>query len=457
MSRKNLNTKETIFALSSGSLPCAVAVIRISGPSSFEICQKIFVPFKNESFVKERSLLYGKVIDAKSQSTIDRVLLLSFVAPHSFTGEDCIELQTHGSIAVVEAIQNLLVEQGARPAEKGEFSYRAFLNGKTSLLDLENLADTFLVSDSLGLSRIYDRKEGSLQKEIDQLRDSLLGVQAILDTAVDFSDEYSNVIKASIPHLEKVTHECSEIIQRYNSVCRVGASPRMILLGKPNAGKSSLFNSLLGRYRAIVNEQPGTTRDVIEEDLEIQGQRWKLVDTAGIREAESAAESEGLLLGNDYLKSSQLWILVIDGSEPFPEEAIGWLKSNPEVPRLIVLNKSDLGIKAVVPLQSEKVCSLSAKTGEGISDFWRFLEGTIQSMRRDSEKPLPTAVQVGKLRHVRGKIKELLDTIKKETLVPPEYLAEINRESMNELALVVGEVSTDEVLGRVFSEFCIGK
>ncbi|MFM8270442.1 MAG: tRNA uridine-5-carboxymethylaminomethyl(34) synthesis GTPase MnmE [Pseudomonadota bacterium] len=454
MLRKNLGTTKTIFALASGRLPCAVAIEKLSGRDAFDIARKMFRPHSGANLESKRSMVTGTLFDLRGKK-IDDCLALCFVAPHSHTGEDSIEFHCHGSEPIIRKVEEVLLELGATPAQPGEFSYRAHLNGKVSTTEVEDLGDVYLAKDSVDLDRIYSRKDGSLALRIQNLRENLLKTQAILDTAVDFSEEYSAVVAQAKAPLIQTIHECSEITQRYSRFRSGAAVSRLVIAGKPNAGKSSLFNALLGRYRAIVHEEAGTTRDVIEEDVEIGGRRWKLVDTAGFRESGETREREGIELGESFLSAAAFWILVVDGSAGISSEEENLIEKYGSRAHLVVWNKKDLS-QWSSPDQKwygGSVLPLSAKTAEGIKDLWERLEEELS--KKDSQGPLPTAVEHQRLEKALALVRELLVRLEKNEL--PEYLAEINREATRTLESVVGEVGTEDVLDRVFGEFCIGK
>ena len=453
MWRSQLDTSQTIFALISGALPSAVAVIRLSGPSSFSLADKIL----STPLPRERGMRMATLRDPDREKKIDDILALTFVAPDSFTGEDVIEFQCHGSLPIVRKVERILVSLGARPAERGEFSYRALLNGKLAVSDVENLGDVFLARDESDLQKIYSRRDGSLENQIQHLRSELIRVQAILDTAVDFSEEYSTAVQHAHEPISRVIQATTEIIHRYSSFVEGASVPRLVIAGRPNAGKSSLFNGLLCRYRAIVNESPGTTRDVIEEDVELNGKPWKIVDTAGLRETEHEMEREGIELGSQYLAASQFWLFVVDGTKRFSDEEIRLWEAHRSTPHLVVWNKSDLGEWLAPPdfLSKTSVVAASAVGGQGIPQLWETIGRMTEGLRLGGEGPLPTAVQASRLQFVLtglGKLQRELDA-----RTPPEYLAERNRGLIGLLGGVFGEVSTEDVLDRLFKEFCIGK
>lgn len=452
MWQKNLDLSQTIFALTTGPLPTAVAGVKLCGPDSFTIAAKIFAPTSGV-FTKKRDLWVGTLRDLGGKK-IDHIVLLSFISPHSHTGEDSIEFHCHGSVPIVSRLQQVLLDLGARPAERGEFSYRAHLNGKMSPEELETLGDLYLARQVTDLDRIYARKDGALEAQIAGLRQQLIRLQAILDTAVDFSEEYSAVTHQAFEPIEGVIRGCSEVIHRYSQFKNGENTPKLVLAGKPNAGKSSLFNALLCRYRAIVHEEPGTTRDVIEEDIEVDGRRWKLVDTAGTRENTAGAEREGIALGADFLASSHYWILVVDGTEGLTSAERGLLATYASIPHLIAWNKKDLPAWQS-PERDQRAIAVSAKGGDGLAQLWDVLRTALARVESPETGPLPTAVQCARLRRVVGQLEEMHAELKNN--VPPEFIAEKNRAVLGHLTSVIGEVGTEDILDRVFNDFCIGK
>lgn len=455
---RDFDKKDTIFALVSGKLPSAVGVVRLSGPESFEIAKKLFIARNGREIQKRRELCVGALRDILGKK-IDDILLLTFVAPNSLTGEDVIELHCHGSVPIIENVRKVLGELGARAAERGEFSYRAYLNGKMKPSDLEALGDIFLATNAVDLRRIYERRDGSVERFVGSIRTRLLDLQAILDTAVDFSEEYQSVVQRAFKACDESIHECSKAIHRYSSFKDGAIVPRIVITGRSNAGKSSLFNALLGRYRAIVHEHPGTTRDAIEEDIEVASRRWKLVDTAGLRAMVGEVERQGLSLGSDFLGAASLWILVVDGTLGLGTQERELLSQHGTKSHIIVWNKKDLkewGSPEPDVMIPDPPCLVSAKTGEGIEILWGIIEERLESLESgDDDIPMPSRVQVARLERVVATLRELCHECRLD--VPPEFLAEKNRMILRQLEYVIGEVTVEDVLDRIFAEFCIGK
>ncbi len=450
VNRQVLDLQDTIFALASGPLPSAVAILRLSGPQAFAFAETHFHPASG-AFRRERGMLFGDCVDSHG-AFIDSVLLLSFVAPRSFTGQDVIEIQCHGSLAVVHRIKRLALEMGARPAERGEFSWRAFQSGRLSASDLETLGDVFIARDVADLDRIYRRKDDSITQEVESIRADLIRLQAILDTAVDFSEEYAHVTAAARLPIDAARMKAVGMAGRFEVFGQGQSVPRLVLAGRPNAGKSSLFNALLCRYRAIVNEKEGTTRDVIEEDVELAGRRWKLVDTAGLRTAETETERLGIELGADFLEGASFWILVVDGVQGLSAPEKDLLSRFGGKPHLVVWNKKDLP-GFLPPPAGEKSVAVSALTGDAIQELSAVLQDHAKA--ECTEGVLPTATQAKRLRRAVERLDELSSDLDKG--VTPEILGEKNRVLLRGLEDLVGEVGVEDVLDRVFSEFCIGK
>ncbi len=453
MLKTNLEINESIFALTTGGLPSAVAIVKLSGSTAFEITKKIFFPYFSD-LSKTRGMWTGKLLTPEG-ALIDQIMALTFVSPHSHTGEDSVEFHCHGSVAVVEKLERTLISLGARQATRGEFSYRAYLNAKTSLEDLETLGDVFKAKDQIDLNAIYSRKSEPLQEVVGRLKENLMVLQAILDTSVDFSEEYSNVVHQSFQPLSKAIHECSLTIQAYKRFEHGLSVPKVVIAGRPNAGKSSLFNTLLGKYRAIVHEEAGTTRDAIEEEIYLEGKRFKLVDIAGFRQALSAAEKEGIELGEKFLKESSLWILVVDGTVGISKEEELILERFSQKPHLILWNKMDLAEFQRPPNFIGPTVVLSARTGEGVEELWRSLESLSLKVVGQETTLLPTVSQVKKLEKVFELLISISEGLKRSD--PAEMIAEKNRAAMREITDLIGYVDQEEILGKVFSEFCIGK
>jgi tRNA modification GTPase len=445
-----LDISKNIFALSSGSVPAAIAVVRLSGPDAFSIAGQLLK--KKPANFGTRAMHLVRLYSPDG-GFIDEALVLTFPGPHSFTGQDVVEFQCHGSVPVVEALEQALHSLGASPAEKGEFSYRAFINGKLDAQRVEALADVYAAKDGSDLKSIYLRLDVATRVKVEKLRDLAVQVQAIFDTSIDFADEYSEVVQAARAPLSLLLSECSWMLSRYSGFRLERAVPRLVLAGRPNAGKSSLFNALLCRYRAIVHSEAGTTRDVIEEDFLLGDRRWKLVDTAGVRDGVGVTEAQGIEIAEQYLKNAALWILVVDGQEGVRAEDRVLLDRFRTVPHLVVWNKMDK--TTCPPASPEAFCEVSALTGEGLPTLMERLQNLAPQSEAGIAGFLPSASQAKRLQQALGSLEKILSLL--DVSAPPEYLAEESRQVLSCLEDLVGYVDTEVILDRIFSDFCIGK
>lgn len=457
MLRANLDFSHTIFALASGSLPSAVAILKVSGNRSFEIVTKIFLKKDKASSVqRKRGIWFGNLIDLAGQA-FDEVLVITFPGPYSFDGEDTVEIHCHGSKGIVEKAQTLLKQLGARPASPGEFTYRALLNKRKSPVEIGLLADAYRAQTETDLDRLVLDREISLESIVQKLRAELINLQAVFDTAIDFSEEYAAVVGLATRILDRAQDECSMAIHRYSLVKSTVSIQRVVIAGRANVGKSSLFNALLGRKRAIVDELPGTTRDVVEEDIRLNNQPVKLVDTAGFRNSDTGVETLGIEYGRRFLECASIWILVVDGSVGFTPEEVELLETFNQTPHLVVWNKADLPsypdsleIKARLG-----AIAVSTVTGEGLGlviDRLQELAGNVKLGAVTESVLSRSADKVDKLSR---KIEELKTMVSSN--MAPEVLSEENRRTIQFLYSLIGQVTTEDVLDRVFSEFCIGK
>lgn len=449
-SRRALDLGDTIFALASGALPAAVAVVKISGARAEAVARTLFRPTTG-AFRWERGMFFGAVVDEKNVP-FDNGLLLAFPGPNSHTGESVVEFHLHGSVAIVLRMEETLLGLGLRPAERGEFSYRALVNGRADASALENLADVFVAVRPEELDGIAARADGSFRARLEQLRDQFVELQAIFDTAVDFSDEYAAVVHAGHQRIQPVILAIHGLQTAVSSLGTLENTPEVALLGLPNAGKSSLFNALLCRRRAIVSAEPGTTRDTVEGTLVLGERRWKLVDTAGIRESVSEVEREGIDRSRALAERAAIVLVVVDGTAGLTDEdrAILALAKSP----IVFWNKRDAAdwteptVEALVG---------SAATGDGIPALLERLgaEARARGAARSVEV-IPSRQQKAALDRAADALAAMGELFSTETPAP-ELLGEWNRQALRALEDLLGPVDPEQVLDRVFSSFCIGK
>jgi len=443
---------DTIYALATAPGRAAVAVMRISGPRSGEVLDQL----AGERPAPRRAAVRRI---AWAGETIDEALVLWFEGPASFTGEDSAELHLHGGAAVVEAVAGALDAAGLRPAEAGEFTRRAFENGKLDLTQAEAVADLVDAQTEAQRRQALSQLEGALGARYRDWRDRLIEALALLEAEVDFPDEElpSGVGARSRPVLECLLGELRTALESAARGEQVREGYRIALIGPPNAGKSTLLNALIGRDAAIVTPTPGTTRDVIEAPLLIGGYSVILADTAGLRETADEIEAEGVRRAREWAERAALRLLVLDGSTEVadePPEGLGARGGD-----VLVLSKADRGEHASAAdyrRQAEtkgmSVVETSAISESGLGELRAAVEARVLRDLAGNEAPIVTRARHERLLRAAGE-----HLIRALATVEPELAAEDARLAARALEQVVGAVGVEDVLGQVFASFCIGK
>jgi tRNA modification GTPase len=444
---------DTIFALASAPGRAAVAVVRLSGPACVDVCRRL----TGRPPPPPRRATLRRLSDTEG-APLDRGLVLWFPAPRSFTGEDVLELQLHGGRGVLAGLLDTLAAlPGLRPAEPGEFSRRAFLNGRLDLTAVEGLADLVAADTRAQVGQALRQLEGELGRRYAAWRETLLGALAQLEAAIDFAPEEADVpsdlASAFGPAVARLSAEIAAHLADANRGERLREGLVVAVVGPPNAGKSSLVNRLARREVAIVAAQAGTTRDVLEVDLELAGYPVTLLDTAGLRDAQDGVEAEGVRRARARAGQADLRLLLFDGATwPAHDAATAALIDGDA---LCVLNKVDL-VPAAGPLSINDVpaLGLSCLTGEG---FEALLE-TLGAMAEERMAPAGSAL-LTRSRH-RAALIEALAALDRFTLSAPgelALLAEDLRLATRALGRITGQVGVEDILDRIFAEFCIGK
>jgi len=456
--------EDTIAAIATPKGVGGIGIIRISGPKAEEIGHRLFKPKKYSSPLQSHYLYYGTIVSLDGGAILDEVLLSIMRKPHSYTGEDTIEINCHGGPVVVETVLHEVLKAGSRLAEPGEFTKRAYLNGRLDLAQAEAVIDLIMAQSNRGLSLALSHLRGNVSIKVQSLRSSLIKILAHLETLIDFTEEdidippsaeFSNTIRLIIDDIEGILATYSE-----GKTVRDGLS--IIITGKPNVGKSSLLNRLLGEKRAIITPVPGTTRDFIEEALLIKGIPIKLVDTAGIRYVQDQIEAEGIKLVWEKISSADVVIILLDGSTCITEEDMEVIDKNKGKEIILVINKSDLPSQ-IKDNDLEKIIPgvgplwISAKYGDGIPQ----LTEKIYELTMNNKQTTESDVMLSNLRHKVAfeKARDLL-TIAYNTMIQglsPELTAFDIKESLEYLGDIIGETTNEDVLDRIFSTFCIGK
>jgi tRNA modification GTPase len=504
---------DTIAAIATPLGEGGLAVVRLSGPQALAVADKSFLPIgKNSlkpSVATSHTIHYGKIVrrnpgapasgrlggaqseDAcrqgcrRSQAgtedfqVVDEVLLAVLRAPRTFTREDTVEITCHGGILPAKLVLDTLLENGARPAEPGEFTRRAFLNGRLDLAQAEAVADLIHSRTELALAAANEQLAGKLSQRINELRDDLMHTLAHVEAHIDFPDEdIAPDTKAQLlERLEDGEKFVDELLRTANEGQILRRGIRAAIVGRPNVGKSSLLNQLLGRDRAIVSPIPGTTRDTIEETANIRGLPVVFIDTAGLREARDEIEQEGIRRSRESLARSEFILHVLDASEPLTNEDEKYLAGFAAKKRILVRNKIDLPVKLALPSERGSpepqragnigsaaagdsrapivdVCCLS---GQGIEPLKDAIKKLIWSgeIRAEMLQVMINSRHQDALNRARAAIQRTIDALRADATL--ELVAMDLRSAVNSVGEIVGKTATEDLLDSIFSQFCIGK
>ena len=451
---------DTIAAISTPLGEGAIGIVRLSGTDSFAIAQKIFKG-KDLSQVASHTLNYGHIIDPLTGKVMDEVMLGAMKSPKTFTREDIIEINTHGGIAVTNEILQLAIREGARMAEPGEFTKRAFLNGRVDLTQAEAVMDIIRAKTDKAMNMAVKQLDGSLSDLINNTRQEILKTLAQVEVNIDYP-EYDDVEEATIAVVHEKAQEFEQLLTnllktaRRGKILREGISTAII--GRPNVGKSSLLNNLLREDKAIVTDIAGTTRDVIEEYINIDGVPLKLIDTAGIRETDDMVEQIGVERSKKALKEADLVLLVLNASEPLTAQDRQLLEISRDTNRIILLNKTDLPEAIETFELPEDVIRISVlknqninKIEEGINDLFFENAGLVEQ----------DATYLSNARHISliEKAVESLQAVNEglELGMPVDLLQVDLTRTWEILGEITGDAAPDELLTQLFSQFCLGK
>lgn len=458
---------DTIAAIATAMTNSGIGIIRISGEDAFTVIDRIYQSKngkKKLSEEKSHTVHYGYIVDdTKENKIIDEVMVLIMRAPNTYTREDTVEIDCHGGVLVMQKILDTVVCHGARPAEPGEFTKRAFLNGRIDLTQAESVMDVISSKNEFALKSSISQLQGSLQKEIKELREKIIYEIAFIESALD-DPEHIN-IDGYGQKLKTVAEECKERIEHLldtaDNVKILKEGIDTVIVGKPNAGKSSLMNVLLKKERAIVTDIAGTTRDVLEEQMNLNGITLNIIDTAGIRDTEDIVEKIGVDKAKDYLVNADLIIYVVDSSTPLDENDEKIMEMIKDRTALVLLNKSDLDTvtteEMIASHLDQKIIKVSMKENQGVDE----LENAIKELFFHGKVELNDEVYITNARHkaalsnAKDSLNMVLDSIAME--MPEDFYSIDLMNTYEELGNILGESLGEDLVNEIFSKFCTGK
>jgi len=461
-------TDDTIAAISTPLGEGGIGIVRLSGKNSIQIAEKIFSSPKNKSIkdLKTNRVIYGYVNDPLTGKKIDEVLVTVMRSPYSYTKEDVVEINCHGGMITLRRTLELVLKQGARLAEPGEFTKRAYINGRIDLSQAEAVLDLIRSKTDESRRIAIEQLQGGLSKTMTELRDRLTEICVNIEAYMDFpDDEIETASKQDLlDEMKDVGRELQVLLKTYDEARFFREGLLTAIVGRPNVGKSSLLNALLKRDRAIVTEVPGTTRDVIEEYLNINGLPLRIMDTAGIRDVVDIAEREGVKRSLRSIENADIVIAIFDRSEPFKHEDFEVLEKVKNKNTIFVLNKCDLpsaidqdSISSFILHPSPFVLDISATRGDGLAELKDgILNSCLKNWKEERE-----GVVITNLRH-KTAIENAQAALNRAIFAltenqPLEILALELRDSLDRLGEIVGVITTEDILNKIFNDFCIGK
>lgn len=457
--------KDTIAAIATSIGAGGIGIIRVSGTKAGTIAQLLFKPSKPLVELKNHYLHHGDVLSPETNTTIDEVLVAFMKGPRSFTGEDTLEIYCHGGPFVLQTILTEVINAGARLAKPGEFTKRAFLNNRINLSQAEAVAEIISAQSQEGLNLAISQLKGHLSQKLETISNAVMDVLVLLESAIDFPEDH---LALPLPEhiaqqLQRPVDELLALLTTYEQGRLYSHGINAVITGKPNVGKSSLLNRLVGTKRAIVSHIPGTTRDFIHETAHIKGIPIRFIDTAGIRPPENAIEKESVELAWEQLSAADVVIIVLDGSGTLTSEDVEILGKNKNQKGVIAINKTDLPHRITEKSLPDLMPGahplwISAKYGDGITALKDAISDLIAS---HSQQHSTTNLMITNLRHKMAIEKAVHLTIQAQTSLlqglSPEFAAMDIKEALDALGEVTGKTIHDDVLDKIFSTFCIGK
>ena len=455
---------DTIAAISTPVGQGGIGIVRLSGAGALSIADRIFRSGnrRDPSAVPSRRMLYGHITDPADDHRVDEVLLSVMHAPKSYTGEDVVEINCHGGMVSIRNILELVLRQGARLAEPGEFTKRAFLRGRIDLSQAEAVLDIINAKTEESMKIASEQLGGRLTERLGELRQKLIEISAFAEAYIDFpEDEIETASKGEmVKGLAEARNEISRLSDTFNEARFFRDGLSVAIVGRPNVGKSSLLNTLLSKDRAIVTDLPGTTRDLIEDYLNIKGLPIRIMDTAGIRNSDEIVEQQGIRRSMQAIEHADFIIALFDGSEPHRQEDLDLMDIIKDKKAVVVISKADLPLRlsvGTIMADGGPLLSLSTVTGEGVEQLkTAIIESNIHDWKEGHE-----GLVVTNMRH-KTALDSAAESLQRAAGLlsgnePLELFSIEMREALNRIGEITGAITTDDILDKIFSSFCIGK
>ena len=459
---------ETIAAISTAMGNGGIGIVRMSGKESFKILEKIFKNNKGKKLeidkIKGYTIQYGTIIDSNTNEKIDEVLVSFFKNPKSYTREDMCEINSHGGMVVEKQILEQCLKNGAILAEPGEFTKRAFLNGRIDLSQAESIMDLINSKTEKESKASINQLQGDLSNRINEIRHDLLDIMADIEASIDYPEydieEVTN--SKALGVLENTKNKLENLKDTFKSGKILKEGIKTAIIGRPNAGKSSLLNKILKEERAIVSEIEGTTRDTIEEFITIKGIPLKIIDTAGIRKTSDKIEEIGVKKALEIAKDAELVLVILDNSKDLTEEDREILKLAESKNSIILLNKVDLKENNLENSEelnrlNKKIIKISAKNGNGIEELYNEIENMFQikNLETDGEVIITNIRHKNQIEYAINNINEAINAVKNN--LPIDIISISIKQTLEDLGKITGENVSEDIINEIFSKFCLGK
>lgn len=458
-----INMENTIAAIATATGNGGIGIIRISGPETFNIINKIFIPKNKNNEIKGYSIKYGNIVDPKNNEIVDEVLVSYFVHPRSYTTEDICEINTHGGIIVERKILNICIENGARLAEPGEFTKRAFLNGRIDLSQAEAIIDLINAKSDMEAKESINQLKGNLSSNIEKIENKIMDIMVNIEVIIDYPEyDVEEITKEkAIEGLNDVKNDLKKLEQSFERGKILRDGVRTVILGKPNAGKSSLLNAILNENRAIVSNIEGTTRDTIEEFINVDGISLKLIDTAGIREAKDEIEKQGIEKSLNLANNADLIIAIFDITKPLDGKDEEIIKLIKEREAIIVLNKIDCKPNKEVEERLKKlnipIIRISAKNKTNINLLFNKINEIYCSGKivNESSSIITNERHKNQIKIAKKSIDEAIKSIEND--MPIDISSIYIKQSLEDLGEITGKNVSENIVNEIFKKFCLGK